>query len=390
MPRRGPPVLSPPPGLRQRERTDGTWRVWWEPTPRQRKAGAVPVDLKADNAGWSVAEAKRLTKQADARANGEPAAAPRHGGRSVSALIADYRASRWFTDRAPNTRRVYDADLKAIEDKWGPQPVAIFDAPTLDTWYEALLKAKGPFRARAITQMFATLFLHAERRGWRPKGSNPCRDLRMVAPPGRARVGRWPELLACLQAARTLGLRSVRLALLLAIYTGQRQTDLLLARPVDFTLVRLPLPGLADPRPIWVWSLVRSKRGNDGAIPIHRDVVPALRAALMRATDPAQPLLRDEATGRAYDLDLFGKRWAAVRALAAKSCPSVATLQWRDLRRTFGHLSRQGGASDADVADTIGNTAAENSRLREVYMAAQVATTLRAVSAVTRPKGSKA
>lgn len=390
MPRLGPPVLTPPPGLRQRQRADGSWRVWWEPTARQRRAGAVAVELKPDNAGWSVAEAKRLTKQANAQASGAPAAAPRHGGRSVSALIADYRASRWFTGLAESTRRSYGADLKAVEDKWGPEPVALFDAPTMDTWYESLLAAKGPFRARAIVQMAATVFLHAERRGWRPKGSNPCRDLRMEQPAGRARVGTWAELDACLAAAGTLGHLSVRLAFRLAIFSGQRLTDILLAEAPHFSLVHLPLPGKAKPQPVWVWQLTRSKRGNDGAVPIHPEVEADLRAAIMRAGATPGPLLRDEATGRPYSLRLFEARWAAVRAQAARTVPSVATLQWRDLRRTFANLARRGGASDDDVADTIGNTAAKNSTLREVYMAAQVATTYRAVTAVQRPKGQKA
>jgi integrase len=390
MPRHGPPVLSPPSGLRQRARADGTWRVWWEPTARQRRAGAVAVELRADNAGWSTAEAKRLTKRAGARAAGDPSAAPRHGGRSVSALIADYRASRWFAQLADSTRRAYGADLKAIEDKWGPEPVALFDAPTMDAWYETLLAAKGTFRARAIVQMLATLFLHAERRGWRPKGSNPCRDLRMVQPAGRARIGTWAELDACLAAAEATGAASVRLALLVAIFSGQRLTDILLAEPAHFSLTHLPLPGKSRPQPVWVWQLTRSKRGNDGALPIHPEVEPVLRAALMRAGATPGPLLRDEATGQPYSMRLFEKRWAAVRALAAKTVPSVATLQWRDLRRTFANLARRGGASDDDVADAIGNTAAQNSTLREVYMAAQLATTFRAVTAVQRPKGTKA
>ena len=78
-------------------------------------------------------------------------------------------------------------------------------------------------------------------------------------------------------------------------------------------------------------------------------------------------------------------RWDAIRAEAAKTVPSVAGLQWRDLRRTFGNLARRGGASKSDVADVLGNTAAENAELAEVYMAAQLETTARAVGAITRP-----
>jgi integrase len=381
------PVAKPPAGLRQRARSDGTWRIWWEPSARQRKAGAVPVDLRADNLGWSVGEAKRLTKAADARANGDTA--PAQAYRSVLATIIEYRKSRFFTHLAASTREQYNADLKVIEAKWGGEPILSIDAPVMDAWYETLFNAKGIFRSRSILITMGIVMAHAERLGWRPKGSNPCRNLRMEKPKGRRRKGTWEEMEACLQAAKTLDLRGVELALLLVIFSGQRQADILAARPEHFQAVNMLVPGAADPQPVWVWSLTRQKRGNAGTIPMHDEILPALRLARLDAAQGPGTLIWDAVTGNAYDRHLFAKRWQAVRRLAAKTAPTVKDLQWRDLRRTFAGLARLGGASRDDVGETIGNTAATNEELGAVYMSPQLETTARAIAAVKRPERKK-
>lgn len=387
------PVIAPRNGLRQRwlER-DRCWRVWWEPTPAERKAGAAPVDLTALRPGDAQRRADTLKAQAQARLRkgADPKVAARAGqhGVSVDRVIADYRASRHFTDRAENTRRVYAHDMGEIAATWGPQAVDSFTPPVLDAWYDRLLQTRGPFRARALCIMLSILFLHAERRGWRPVGSNPVAPLAMVVPPKRSRAGTWAELDACLQAARRLGLRSMRAAILLVIFGGgQRQTDVRLARQADFARVPLLLTGMTAPRPFVVWSLTRNKRGNDGRLVINPTAAPAIRLQLRRAAalGPDTPLIFDEATGRGMTPRLFAARWDTIRAEAAKTVPSVASLQWRDLRRTFARLARAAGASREDVGDAIGNSAATNDTLYDTYMGPQLETAARATLALRRP-----
>lgn len=388
------PAIDPKDGLRQRQRSDGTWRLWWEPTKRQHAAGARPVEFSARQPGHAQREATRLSREWTAAVNGT-AAAVQQTGRSISALIQDYRASRHFTTKRTTTRASYTADLRAIEDKWGPQPVSLFDAVMMDQWYDALLAKRGVFRSRAILTMMRTLMKHAERRGWRPKGSNPCRDLEMERPAARKRVGSWAELDALLAATRALKReaptderatwRMMRLAIMLTAFGGQRQTDVLEARPDEFQAVTLQLPGMATPRRFWVWSLTRSKRLNDGQLALHPMIVPALRLQLMLAPNGPGTLIWDAATGNPFSKRLFWARWVAIRTRAAKDLPTVATIQWRDLRRTFGHLSRAGGADKGDVADVLGNTADTDATLAQVYMAATLATTWRAAAAIQRP-----
>ena len=77
-----------------------------------------------------------------------------------------------------------------------------------------------------------------------------------------------------------------------------------------------------------------------------------------------------------------------VRAEAATHCPTILhapQLQFRDLRRTFAVWAKSGGASDDDVGDVLGNTAALDPRLQETYMPASFDTATRAVLSVQRP-----
>lgn len=383
--------LDEAPGLRKRTRADGSIRWWWEPTAAQRRAGLSNVELDASKPGYSVRRARELSRAAQKKTHATPDAVTVRAG-SVSALILDYRQSLKFSKLAASTQAGYIVNFRVIEDKWGPQPLAKIDGAMMELWYEALYRSKGKFRARGILSSMSVIMQHAERRRLRPRGSNPCRDLEMEKPKGRSRVGTWDELNACLAAARQLSrqgepwARHIRCALMLVIFGGQRQLDIHRATPQAFSLQMFPQPGNLPARKLWIWSLTRSKRNNAGHIPISAEAVPILRTQLRAAMTGPGPLIWDAGTGLPFTKDSFFKRWSAVRALAAETCPSVKTLQWRDLRRTFGHLARMGGAGKDDVADVLGNTADVNPELAAVYMAPQLATTLRAVDAVTRPQ----
>ena len=375
------PVLDAAPGLRQRMRADGGWRVWWEPTAAQKKVGASVMEFDAAKPGHATREAQILHDKWARILRGEmPAVKPT--ARSIDDLINDYRASLAFIKKPASTQRAYGADLKAIAEKWGPQPVVLFTKPIVAQWYEALFAAKGIFRSRAILRMFSVLMNHAELRGWRTEGCNPCKNISTETPMERDRAASWAEFDALLAAARRLRARTVLTALYLAVMAGQRQYDILRVSPADFYQVQDP----TRRRPVWVWQLTQSKRKRALEVPLHPMAVSCLRLQIRRAeTEHRATLIWDEVTGKAFTPRRFFDVWEKVRAAAAVTVPTVATLQWRDLRRTFANLSRAGGSSDADTSDVLGNTAAKNPRLRRTYMAPQLATTLRAVEALQRP-----
>lgn len=372
------PITQKVKRLRQRRRTDGSWRIWWEPETDLRTKGFEPVELDADRPTWSVRRAEGLNRDVD-RARGTVATAG-PGGKSMAALIHQYRQSRNFLKLAEKTQRDYAAKLDIIETKWGAAHVAQFSKPVMHEWYQTLYDHHGKWQSAAIMRIMSLLFSFAELKGWRPENSNPCFRLKMEVPAGRKRVASWDEFDALVTAADTLDLPDFACALMLAALSGARQTDLRKARTDEFSDLRT-----GGNLGVLVWRYTRSKRGNEATIVVHPDAAPRVRNLLDGRTDTGVPLLTHAATGLPYSEDTFNDHWLAVRAQAARTLPAITSLQFRDLRRTFGAWSRAGGASKADVGDVLGNSAAVNAQLGEIYMAAQIDTISRAVTAIKRP-----
>lgn len=385
-----------PRGLRERARADGSVRLWWEPPADARPLGFGPVELPdAVSAAW--AQATKLNRQVDAaRATGQRLAEGQRQTRRIEDLIRSYRASvHWREKLKPKTRDSYAKLLGVIADKWGTARAAEFDKAVMHQWYQTLYSARGPRMAQALIRMMSILMEHAETLGWRPANANPCLRLKVHTPPPRARAASMAEIAAILAAAETLGLHGARTAILLSLLHGQRQTDVLTARRGDFALTDWTPPGTAAPRRVWVWRFTRSKRGNAAAILLHDDAVPAIRAALADAGTADAPrttddvLIRDEATGKPYSEFLFNKRWRAILAHAADkakgNCHSAATLQFRDLRRTWAMMARAAGVSNEDVGDVLGNSLAASPLLEATYTPASMETTGRAIAAVQLP-----
>lgn len=375
MTRRPKPLIdNPPKGLRERARADGTVRLWWEPSAEARARGMKPVELDAARLTWSIRRAGELNRAAT---KGPPKPTV---GRTVGFLIDDYEASLAFRQKKAPTQASYRKFFRLIRQKWGTSLVADFDKPTLATWYETLHAARGPYMAMHLIRHFSILFSHAELRGWRPEGSNPCMRIKLEIPKGRRRTAEWAELDALVAAADRLGLQAIGHAILLSTLQGQRQTDIREARREHFHELQV-----GQGETIWVWLFERSKRGNDAFAVLHPETVARLAARL--ADDAPGPLLVDDLTGAPWSVTLFCHRFAAVRDAAVKAGhPSLKGLQFRDLRRTFGRLSRRGGATKSDVADVLGNSAATNQFLGDVYMSPEIETAMRAVAAIQRPE----
>ena len=229
------PVGDPPPNLRQRQRADGSWRVWWEATGPLRKLGFTSVELDADAPLKAAREARRLNAAVDeARLTGT---APRskRGPVCIEDVVEDYkRGIHYLESLAPKTRDSYAKGLRLIIAKWGDVPVTDFTKPMARTWYESLYRDAGKWQAPALIRLLSIIMNHAELRGWRAENSNPCMRLGVSIPRGRARVVTWPEYDALQAAAVKAGLPSIGLAMALSYLAGQRETDVMMALRGDF------------------------------------------------------------------------------------------------------------------------------------------------------------
>jgi integrase len=382
------PVGDPPPNLRQRQRSDGTWRIWWEATPTLRKLGFATIELDAAAPLKAARQARDLNAAVDqARITGKPPAA-RRGLPCVEDVVDDYRRGvHYLESLAPKTRISYDKGLRLIVTKWGDVPVADFTKPMARTWYESLHREAGKWQAPALIRLLSIVMNHAELRGWRPENSNPCMRLGVSIPKARTRVVDWPEFDALRAAAARVGLPSMGLAMALSYLAGQRETDVMLAERRDFAQVQVRWAGSDTDATVWVWRLDRSKTGAAGTILLHDELAPMVAAVLARPAPDDARLVVEERLGCPYAEDLFQSRFGEIRAAAiAAGCTTLASMQFRDLRRSFSVHARRGGASPADAGDVLGNSAATNARIKGTYMPPEFATAARAVSAVARPK----
>lgn len=385
-------IPNAPQGLRERPRSDGSTRIWWEPSAAARALGFATVELDERRLTWSRREAERLNRELAAAQKSGKRPAPSAGGRSIEALIEGYRKSRLYTELAPKTQQSYEAHFRLILPKWGPHQVRDFTKPVMRTWYETLLDAKGTSMAIAQLRAMSLLMSYAEMIGWRPENSNPCHRLKMITPAARKRSASWAEVDLLVASADRIGLSSIGTGILLSLLQGQRQTDVFMAQVGDFSERMVRRDGQLVAR--IQWTLTRSKRGNTGAIWLHDEVQGRVAALVEGVNHPDRRLLRDERTGADYDDELFGRRWREVRDAAVKAdkfgkLQGLDRLQFRDLRRTFGILSRSGGATKDDTADVLGNSAATNPQLADTYMPSQLDTASRAVEAIKRPSKLK-
>lgn len=382
------PITNKVTRLRQRRRANGTWRIWWEPEADVKALGFSAVALDANRPTWSKRQCESLNREVDAARTAGGRVAP-EGKRTVAGLIHEYKKSRKFLKLRPATHRDYVNAFKAIENKWGSDFVSGFTKPVMFAWYETLYQNSGQNMAIAMLRKMSVLFSHAERIGWRPEGSNPCSKLGMEIPAPRARTYSWAEFDHLIATADKMGHPEIACACGLSMLAGTRQTDVRMARLDGFTDKDMFDPTTGKPTKVLLWEFTRSKRNNNGWVPVHRYIEPRVRNLIDTAQAGCDYLIVTPKTGQPYSQDRFTKTFAQIRAAAAQDMPSLASVQFRDLRRTFGRLAREAGVLKDDIGDVLGNSAAVDPQLGETYMAPTLATTGRAVTAIVRPDPKK-
>lgn len=387
---------------------------YWQPSADLRMAGWQAMRLPDDRPA-AIAKAEGLNLEVDAWRRGEvspnaPAAAALRGKRAaagtVEALIADYKASRFWLKLAQRTRDEYAWALELIATWAGDMPARGITPPAVQAFYAAQLRRvegsgrnrrviETPAKAAAVIRVLRLLLGVGERLGYLPAGSNPA------AKPGlELRRQREPLLWSAAAvrhmaaAADRLGWRSIGTAILLNEWLGQREADILGLPPwsVDHgalmlqqgkTRRRVALPVHLVPhlvarlqgeaeraRQEAVAGVVRASGfSNPLARIAAAGAVVQLRAA--QAADKGRPvLLRHESTGREWNRHTFGHVFAEVRVAAAAGIPAdearglpalpampeCARLRFMELRHTAVTRLHEAGVDELGIAGITGHT----------------------------------
>ncbi len=150
-------------------------------------------------------------------AAGEPAPAARAG--TFAALIASYKASPEWRELSPRTQKEWTRHLQLVQNKWGALLVDGVEPKHVLSLRDT--RAETPADANNMLRALSALFGWSLLRGWR--SANPC--LRIP----KLKIGEgwapwpWDAIQHFRQHART----DLWEAAALALYTGQRMSDVL-------------------------------------------------------------------------------------------------------------------------------------------------------------------
>ncbi len=224
---------------------------------------------------------------------------------TLMTIIADYKASPEYTRLAQSTRRSYSLYIKLIEDAFGDLPLAALTDRRVrgdfKTWRDSF--AATPRKADFAWTVLARIMSFAKDRGMIL--TNPCeKGGRLYVADRTDKVWGEQEIGAVLAVASP----EIKLAVVLALWTGQRQGDLL----------RLP------------WSSydgthVRFRQSKTG----RRVTMPAGMPlkVLLDGAERRSPLILTNSRGRPWTSDGFRTSWSKTCARAR-----VSALTFHDLR----------------------------------------------------------
>lgn len=273
---------------------------------------------------------------------------PKRAG-TVSLLIDKFKDSADWRALRESTRHVMTINLRAVERKFGTMPIAALEDRRCRSiilgWHEALAK-DHPRAADAKVQALQRVLSWAYDRALAPV--NPIDSFKHAYSSDRADKIWLPEHIAAMEAVCT---PELRLAISLALHTGQRQGDLL-------RLTWTAFDGDAI-------TMIQSKTRVRVFIPCAEP----LRQALAAIKERKGVTILTAPNGRPWTSDAFQKAWKAAYKEAYKACNPAPDLHFHDLRGTAVTRLAEAGCTIPQIAAITGHKPASAQRILEAYMA---------------------
>lgn len=185
----------------------------------RRDGRRTPIKAR-DGSALVYGSAEWMKRYADLHAMHEDAGADKPGHGSLNWLVEKYYAAPEFTELKPTTQKSYKRYIEELRAKYGNRPIATMERGFVmdlrDAW------AHSPRRANYYIQMLSILCEQAINRNLRT--DNPAKGVKKLKDKGGWRA--WePEELLWFEGTATNP--AVRVAYFLALYTGQRKSDVL-------------------------------------------------------------------------------------------------------------------------------------------------------------------
>ena len=263
------------------------------------------------------------------------------------AVIAAYRRSTNFTDRAPKTRKDYERYLRMIELEFGDAELGAISDPRMRgdflEWRDGLAERSRRGADYAMAVLSAVLAFGVD--SGKISANRAEKAGRLYEADRADKVWTTKHIAAFTTEATP----ELQLALTLAMHTGQRQGDLLKLSwgNYDGNTIRLR----------------QSKGGRTVAIKCGSTLKRILDSIPRTAS-----VILTTSTGRPWKADHFRHEWAA-----ATKAAGIVDLHFHDLRGTAVTLMSEAGSNPQEIATITGWSYASVETILERYSSRSVA-----------------
>ncbi len=313
---------------------------YWQPSASLRRLGFRLRRLSDDPAiAWR--EAEELNAEADRyRDLVDRGAFEGVKPGTVRWLIAQYRAHDDFLLLAENTRRGYLQCLDIIGRELGDARIESITPPVVQAFKRSM--ATTPWQANYVLRVLRLLFSFGIREGY--CRTNPARGFRQLPNPPREAVWTHDQERRFLEACLQLGRPSIRLAYMLAVWTAQRQGDVLRMAWSDY-----------DGEVLYV------RQGKTG----RRLVIPVMGplADVLAEAPRVSPVIVADERGRPWKADHFRHTVKHIMRSAG-----IQGVRFQDLRRTAIVRLAEAGCTVPEIAAISGHQIDYCQRILEVYL----------------------
>ena len=262
------------------------------------------------------------------RASGQSPHAARAG--TFDAAIAEWTNSPEWRELAASTSRNYLRDLGVISRAWGALPVKALAPKHVLELRDT--RSSTPAATNNMIACLSSLLSWSIPRGYRD--DNPCEHVRRLkgGEPWKA----WPW--EAIHEFQSLAIPEMRWAASLALYTGQRQGDVLQMGWADINNNTM--------------SVVQEKTGVKVWVPIHRDLRPILGEMPKRSVR-----ILTNTSGIPWTNDGFRASWAKqMKRLAKDGTSAFDDLVFHGLRKSSVVFLLEAGCSTAEVRSVTGQS----------------------------------
>lgn len=242
---------------------------------------------------------------------------------TMSALVTDWHASPEWAALAPKTQSEWQRYCRRILAAWGGLQVKGIEPRHVIALRDTF--AGTPASANNLLRCLSSMLGWSVPRGWR--SDNPCREVKLLRGSEAYAPWPWDVIVQARQELRP----DLRWAMELALYTGQRQGDVLAAR--------------WDALSAGAIAVRQEKTGKALTIPLHRD----LKAVLDTIPKRAVTILTTQ-SGRPWTKAGFRATWQDQRPDCIKG------LVFHGLRKSAVVFLLEAGATTAEVAAITGQS----------------------------------